>query len=132
VAAPDGPGLSWSNLLAAIRERRPSLAAVLEYGRLVHCDQEKIEVAFSSSFYADQVEEDRALVEEEVRRLAGAQASFVVHQGEMAGGRPSVVEERAASREAARRELLESNPRVTDAVNLFDGNVVDVHLGSQR
>jgi DNA polymerase-3 subunit gamma/tau len=131
-AAPSEPTLSWSNLLAAIQERRPSLAALLEYGRLVHCDRDRVEVAFAASFYANQVEEDRALVEEEVRRLAGAQASFVIHRGEMAGSRPSVVEERAANREAARRQLVEENPRVTDAVTTFDGDVVDVHLGSDR
>jgi DNA polymerase-3 subunit gamma/tau len=132
VPAPIEPCLSWSSLLAAVRERRPSLAAVLEYGRLVHCDQAKVEVAFSATFYANQVEEDRALVEEEVRRLAGPQASFIIHRGEMEGSRPSVVEERAASREAARRQLVEENPRVTAAVETFDGDVVDVHLGSER
>ena len=130
--APVAQNLSWSNLLAAVRARRPALAAVLEYGNVVRCDDASVEVAFSASFYANQVEEDRVLVEEEVRRLGGAQASFVVHQGEMAGSRPSVVEERAASREAARRQLVEENPRVTAAVETFDGNVVDVHLGTER
>ncbi|MGD2063012.1 MAG: DNA polymerase III subunit gamma/tau [Nitrospirota bacterium] len=126
------PRFSWPGLLAAVRERRPSLAAVLEYGHPVHCGEDKIEVAFSASFYANQVEEDRALVEEEVRRLAGPTASFIVYRGERPGSRPSVVEERTASREAARRQLVEENPRVTAAVETFDGNVVDVHLGSER
>jgi DNA polymerase-3 subunit gamma/tau len=129
---PPEPCLSWPSLLAAVRERRPALASVLEYGRLVHCGRDRVEVAFSTSFYASQVEEDRATVEEEVRRLAGAGTALIIHHGEMSGSRPSVVEERQASREAARRQLVQDNPRVTAAVETFEGNVVDVHLGLEH
>jgi len=129
----DAAPLSWPAVVDAIRQRRPSLAACLAHGHLVRCDPQQVEIAFSAeSFYAAQVEEERALVEEEVCRLAGPAATFVLHHGEVAGSRPSVVEERAATREAARRQLVEENPRVTTAIETFEGDVVDVHLGSDR
>jgi len=130
---PDHPPLSWPVVVDAVRQRRPSLAACLAHAHLVRCDPQQVEIAFSAeSFYAAQVEEERALVEEEVCRLAGPATAFVLHQGEVAGSQPSVVEERAATREAARRQLVEENPRVTTAIETFEGDVVDVHLGSER
>jgi len=130
---PDHPPLSWPAVVDAVRQRRPSLAACLAHAHLVRCDPQQVEIAFSAeSFYAAQVEEERALVEEEVCRLAGPATAFVLHQGEVAGSQPSVVEERAATREAARRQLVEENPRVTTAIETFEGDVVDVRLGSDR
>jgi len=132
-APPADPPLSWSALVEAVRQRRPALAACLEHGHLVRCDHQQVAVAFAAgSFYAAQVEEEHALVEEEIRRVAGPAATFVLHQGEVAGSRPSVVEEQAASREQARRQLVEENPRVTTAIETFEGDVVDVHLGTDH
>lgn len=132
VQSPAAP-LSWSALVDAVRQRRPALAACLEHGHLVRCDDQQVEVAFpAGSFYATQVDEEHDLVEGEVRRLGGPAAAFVLHQGEVTGSRPSVVEERAATREAARRQLVEENPRVTTAIETFEGDVVDVHLGNDR
>ena len=132
-AQPTDPPLSWPALVDAVRQRRPALAACLEHGHLVRCDQQQVEVAFAAgSFYVAQVEEEHALVEEEIRRVAGPTVTFVLHQGDVAGSRPSVVEEHAASREQARRQLVEENPRVTTAIETFEGDVVDVHLGSDH
>ncbi len=121
---------AWPEIIAALADLHPGVAALLERAHLGRCDAETVELLFPpNSFEVSQVEERIAVVEAAARRRLGPQAKVVVREGE--GGAPSVAEQHDTHRAERKRRLVEENPRVVEAVATFEGDVVGVELAQE-
>lgn len=121
---------AWPEIIAALADHHPGVAALLERAHLGRCDAETLELLFPpNAFEVSQLTARIAVVEAAARQRLGGQVQVVVREGE--GGAPSLAEQHDTHRTERRRRLVEENPRVVEAVAAFEGKVVGVELAQE-
>ena len=118
---------SWDRLLKKLAVRDPSLKAVLGNSELLRVDEEVVEIELrGSKFTLDRVrrKESIALIEAVCSDYFGTPRKLAIKVKEQAR-----TDEREKQREAARlkQEAL-NHPLVADAIEVFEGKVVDVKI----
>jgi DNA polymerase-3 subunit gamma/tau len=125
----------WAKLLDHMRAHNPILGSFLGYGRLLHVDDEKIEIGFEKgSFYLEKMseEEHRRQCEEVCRDFFQKELRLVFRDfaGEQsnAGGKKGKNQGPTDRERRLRKEAME-NPVIQDAVEIFDGTIEEIKTG---
>jgi DNA polymerase-3 subunit gamma/tau len=118
---------SWQHVLQKLSGRDPALKAVLAAGDLLRVDETVVEIQLcGSTFSLDRVrrKESIALIEALCSEYFGGPRKLVLRTQEQARD-----DEREKQREAARlkHEALH-HPLVSEAIEVFDGRVVEVKI----
>jgi len=119
----------WQSILDVISERYPSLAPNLAHSRLVKLSEKTLEIEVNGSDFNYQ----RMQRKENIKILESISQSFferpmrvVVHAGVNMNGQPKREKIDAANR--LKKDLLQ-HPRVADAIEIFNGKLVDIKTG---
>ncbi|HVO84800.1 MAG TPA: DNA polymerase III subunit gamma/tau [Syntrophobacteria bacterium] len=128
----DGARGSWKDLVARIREQRPALAGTLERGKVKEIGSGRLELDFSGHNFDYELvteRENMALLQSLGREILGPQVEISV-----AGGRREEMSERRAATDRQRRLRQKAlrHPLVTEALEIFGGEVVDVKIGPDK
>jgi hypothetical protein len=134
VEVPQGDLLPvWQRIIAAIRDARPALAAILEHGVPLAIGREELTIGFpEGSFFGKQAEtrESREGIVEGAAQVIGGRPAITIRftaEAEKPGQTVAEAAEQQLTdlREARKREAL-SHPRVQEALQVFPegaGNV---------
>lgn len=135
--APQGADLEdkWAQLIDHIKAQNPILGSLLRYGRLLHLDEEQIEIGFEKgSFYLEKMSEEKNKREcEEICRdffkkeLRLIFRDFVEGEGN-AHTEKARIEESTDRERHLRKEAME-NPVIKEAVEIFDGTIEEIKTG---
>ncbi len=110
-------------LLEAIGQHHPKLSGVLPHCRVTGIDQKRITLEVQGNgFQTELIQRERQAIEALCRDELGRELSLVVHA---AASGPSGKSRRGQNRNLVKQEAL-SHPLVAEAVEIFDGQVVDV------
>ncbi len=122
----------WAQLIDHIKAQNPILGSLLRYGRLLHLDEEQIEIGFEKgSFYLEKMSEEKNRREcEEVCRDFFKQELMLVFKDFVGEERNADtergrIEEPTDKERHLRKEAME-NPVVQEAVEIFDGTIEEV------
>jgi len=124
----------WAEVVERVRGKRPAAASFLEYARLMHFDDHKIELGFvPGTFYWNEMrqEENRKLLLEAIQEQTGARVEIALFAlDKEAAEAPDSL---ASARERSRDERLEaidrdgrSHPAVQSATRILGGEVKKV------
>ena len=124
---PDSPGAGEETveqrLLAAIGRHHPKLSGVLPKCRVTQLEQDRITLEVQGNgFQTELIQRERRAIEALCRNELGRELSLVIHA---AASGPSGKSRRGQNRNLVKQEAL-SHPLVAEAVEIFDGQVVDV------
>jgi hypothetical protein len=123
-------------VVARLREEKPTWGSLLEHGIVLSCDAEKLEVAYEKrSFFAAQVS-DRAVAdafERAAKSSIGVQAKILLVEGGLSGRTLAQLanEAKTAALDAARREAV-SHPVVQEAIAIFGAEIKNVKLPGEE
>ncbi|WP_316348844.1 DNA polymerase III subunit gamma/tau [Desulfuromonas acetoxidans] len=135
VAAPQGGAApsDWSQLVAQVRGKSPSLASLLEYGSLMKMALPELVIGYPpSSFHLQQMNdaESRDRLTQLVRELYGLELDLKIQAlTNDASGPPSLVEtkkKKESDRERRLREDALTHPTVKKAIEIFSGDIESV------
>ena len=122
------PGSLWDRLVEEISEAHPVLGANLKQGgRLRRLGETRVEIEMTGNgFSLNHVKrrKNREILRHSLERLLGAPVDVAVKA--TAGEAPSGIEKKQQA-ENLKKEALQ-HPLVADAVEIFDGTIVDVTL----
>jgi DNA polymerase-3 subunit gamma/tau len=126
---------NWAKLIDYIKAQNPILGSFLRYGRLLHLDDEKIEIGFEKgSFYLEKMSEEgnRKQCEEVCRNFFKRELRLVFK--DFAGERSNTGAEKGNSEEPTDRERhlkkeAMENPVIREAVKIFDGTIEKIKTG---
>jgi DNA polymerase-3 subunit gamma/tau len=122
------PDSLWDRLVEEISDAHPVLGANLKQGgRLRRLGDKRVEIEMTGNgFCLNHVKrrKNREILRRSLERLLGAPVDVAVKA--MAGEEPSCVEKKQQA-ENLKKEALQ-HPLVADAVEIFDGTIVDVAL----
>jgi DNA polymerase-3 subunit gamma/tau len=125
----------WAQLIDHIKAQNPILGSLLRYGRLLHLDEEQIEIAFDKgSFYLEKMSEEKNKREcEEVCRDFFKKELRLIFKDFGAEERNAHTEngsiEESTDRERHLRKEAMENPVIKDAVEIFDGTIEEIKTG---
>jgi hypothetical protein len=126
---------NWAKLTDYIRAQNPILGSFLRYGRLLHLDDEEIEIGFEKdSFYLEKMseEDNRKLCEEVCRNFFKKELKLVFKDvtGETrsAGADKGKIEEPTDRERHLKKEAME-NPVIQEAVKIFNGTIEKIKTG---
>jgi DNA polymerase-3 subunit gamma/tau len=122
----------WAQLIDHIKAQNPILGSLLRYGRLLHLDEERIEIGFEKgSFYLEKMSEEKNRREcEQICRdffrkeLMLVFKDFAGREGN-ADTEKGRVEEPTDKERHLRKEAME-NPAVQEAVEIFGGTIKEI------
>jgi DNA polymerase-3 subunit gamma/tau len=125
----------WAKLIDHMKAQNPILGSFLRYGRLLHVDDERIEIGFEKgSFYLEKMseEENRRQCEEVCRNFFEKELrlvfrDFVEGRGNTGGEKGK--NEGPTDRERHLRKEAMENSVVQDAVEIFDGTIEEIKTG---
>jgi len=125
----------WASLIDYIKAQNPILGSLLRYGRLLHLDEEKIEIGFEkSSFYLEKMSEEKNR-----RECEGVCRDFLKKDLRLVF-RDFTGEKRSDGAEGVRikaptdrdrhlkKEAME-NPVIKETVEIFDGTIEEIKTG---
>jgi len=117
----------WGKLLAFIKEEKPMLAAILEHSKLLHLNQGKIELGFSSnSVFLESAKdtENKKQFKTICERFFGKKVQVNISSIEEEDGiqLPSPKEKKESD---IKKEAL-NNPLVKEALSIFNGKIIEV------
>ncbi len=125
----------WASLIDYIKAQNPILGSLLRYGRLIHLDEEKIEIGFEKgSFYLEKMSEEKNRREcEEVCRdffKKELRVAFKDFTGEKRNNGAERVRIKAPTDKDRhlRKEAME-NPVIQEAVEIFGGTIEEIKTG---
>ena len=116
----------WSSILDIISERYPSLAPNLAHSRLVKLSEKTLEIEVNGSdfnYKRMQRKENIKILESISQSFFGRRMSVVIHAGVNMNGQPKREKIDAANR--LKKDLLQ-HPLVADAIEIFNGKLVDI------
>ena len=121
----------WDTFLAFVRKEKPLLAALLDHGRLLHLDQEKIEVGFASqSIFLESAQdaEKKKQLKTIGEKFFGK--SMQVNITPLKGGdgipSPAQGKERVKGGEEVQEKETSKDALIEEALHLFNGKIVEV------
>ncbi len=127
---------NWAKLIDYIRAQSPILGSFLRYGRLLHLDDEKIEIGFEKgSFYLEKMSEEgnRKQCEEVCRDFFKKELKLVFR--DFSRGMGDTEPEKGKDEEPTdkerhlKKEAME-NPAIQEAVKVFDGTIEKIKTGT--
>ena len=122
---------TWVKLLALVKKDKPMLAGVLEKGQLLHLDEEKIELGFTSNSIflesakdTDNLKQLKTVCEKFFARKVQVKISSLKEEDES----ESLVRAREVVKESEEEMGKEAakNPLVSEALSIFNGRIVEV------
>ncbi len=116
----------WQAILDVISERYPSLAPNLTHSRLVKLSGNTLEIEVNGSdfnYKRMRRKENIKILEQISGSFFGRQIRVVIHPGVNMNGQPKREKIDAANR--LKKDLLQ-HPLVADAIEIFDGKLVDL------
>jgi DNA polymerase-3 subunit gamma/tau len=120
----------WKSFLDHVRDRRPSLASVLEQGRFMECGTgERLRLAFPSRFHMDVVgdrDQTRAL-EALCTEFFGRSVRIVP----VLDSQPVNRENHVRQQQHQVQVEVKSHPLVQEALELFGGQIVEIRTTDQ-
>ena len=125
----------WAQLIDHIKAQNPILGSLLRYGRLLHLDEEQIEIGFENgSFYLEKMSEEKNKREcEEVCRDFFKKELRLIFKDFVAEERNAHTEngrnEESTDRERHLRKEAMENPVIKEAVEIFDGTIEEIKTG---
>jgi hypothetical protein len=125
----------WAKLIDHMKAQNPILGSFLRYGRLLHVDDERIEIGFEKgSFYLEKMseEENRRQCEEVCRDFFGKELRLVFRDfvgGQTDAGGEKEKNEGPTDRERHLRKEAMENSAIKDAVEIFDGTIEEIKTG---
>ncbi len=126
---------NWAKLIDYIKAQNPILGSFLRYGRLLHLDDEKIEIGFEKgSFYLEKMSEEgnRKQCEEVCRNFFKKELRLVfkdfVGERSNTGAEKGNNEEPTDRERHLKKEAME-NPVIREAVKIFDGTIEKIKTG---
>jgi len=125
----------WAKLIDHMKAQNPILGSFLRYGRLLHVDDERIEIGFEKgSFYLEKMseEENRRQCEEVCRDFFGKELRLVFRDfvgGQSDAGGEKEKNEGPTDRERHLRKEAMENSAIKDAVEIFDGTIEEIKTG---
>jgi DNA polymerase-3 subunit gamma/tau len=121
----------WRAILDIISERYPSLAPNLAHSRLVKLSGDTLEIEVNGSdfnYKRMRRKENIKTLEQISESFFGRRMSVVIHAGVNMNGQPKREKIDAANR--LKKELLH-HPLVADAIEIFNGKLVDIKTGRE-
>jgi DNA polymerase-3 subunit gamma/tau len=125
----------WASLIDYIKAQNPILGSLLRYGRLLHLDEEKIEIGFEKgSFYLEKMSEEknRRECEEVCRDFLKKELRLVFRDftGEKGSEGAEGVRIKAPTDKdrSLKKEAME-NPVIKETIEIFDGTVEEIKTG---
>ena len=128
VLAPTGD--AWQRVIEAVAGSQPSLAATLKRCVLKQGGRERVEIlASGNSFVAQKLKHEKnvAIIRKACAEAYGGAPEVIVTVSQEDGGSPS---ERRDRRQAQVNQTL-SHPVIIDAVDIFNGTIVDVKVSQE-
>jgi DNA polymerase-3 subunit gamma/tau len=120
---------AWQAILGIISERYPSLAPNLSHSKIIRQSDDRIEIEVNGSGFNYQrmrTSENIKVLEEIAGTFFGRRMNVVVHPGTNKTSLPQKDKIAAANR--LKQELLH-HPLVADAIEIFNGKLVDIKTG---
>jgi DNA polymerase III subunit gamma/tau len=125
--APNEPAAAWQGIVQAISRSHPSLGANLKKCGLRHADAARVEiVAPPNQFVSAMLQRDKnlALLKKVCGEVFGGRPDVIVTVGDEGGA--SLNERR--DRDHTRVKETLNHPTVADAIEIFNGKLVDVQI----
>ena len=126
--APTGED-AWQAILGVISERYPSLAPNLKHSRIIRQSEERIEIEVNGSGFNYQrmcTNENIKVLEEIAGTFFGRRMTVMVHPGTNKQSQPQ--KDKIATANQLKQDLLQ-HPLVADAIEIFNGKLVDIKTG---
>ncbi len=120
---------AWQAILGIISERYPSLAPNLNHSKIIKQSGDRIEIEVNGSGFNYQrmrTNENIKVLEEITATYFGQRMTVVVHPGTNKSNSPQKDKIAAANR--LKQDLLH-HPLVADAIEIFNGKLVDIKTG---
>jgi len=120
---------AWQAILGIISERYPSLAPNLNHSKIISQAEDRIEIEVNGSGFNYQrmrTTENIKVLEEIAGTFFGRRMTVVVHPGTNKATLPQKDKIAAANR--VKQDLLH-HPLVADAIEIFNGKLVDIKTG---
>ena len=120
----------WQAILDVISERYPSLAPNLTHSRLVKMSGNTLEIEVNGSgfnYKRMRRKENVKILESISQSFFGRQMTVVIHAGSNMNGQP--IREKIEAANRLKQDLLH-HPLVADAIEIFNGKLVDIKAGS--
>jgi DNA polymerase-3 subunit gamma/tau len=120
---------AWQAILDVISERYPSLAPNLVHSRLVKLSENTLEIEVNGSdfnYKRMRRKENIKILESISESFFGRRMSVVIHAGVNMGGQPK--REKIDAENRLKQDLLH-HPLVADAIEIFNGKLVDIKSG---
>jgi DNA polymerase-3 subunit gamma/tau len=123
---------TWTDLLARIRQEKPALAGSLDRVKVREASPGRLELDFNGHHFDREMvmeRENMALLQALGREVLGSHVEISV----VTGGREGKSERRAETERSRHlRQKALRHPLVTDALEIFGGEIVDVRLGPDK
>ncbi len=129
VAPPAKGEDAWQAILGVISERYPSLAPNLNHSKFIKQSGNRIEIEVNGSGFNYQrmrTQENVKILEEIAGTFFGRHMAIVVHPGTNMNTQPQ--KEKIATANRLKQDLLH-HPLVADAIEIFNGKLVDIKNG---
>jgi DNA polymerase-3 subunit gamma/tau len=127
VALNENPEQAWHKIYEIISERQPSLAANLSKAHLKRLTEQRFEIEVDGNgFVVDMIKRDKHLgiIKTVCREVFGKEMEIVI----TAKKTPSGEDQKKKSNDINLKNNAISHPRVADAVEIFNGQIVDVKV----
>jgi DNA polymerase-3 subunit gamma/tau len=127
VAGSDDLAAVWQNIAQAVSRSHPSLGANLKKCCLRSADSSRVEIVAPANQFASSMlrrEKNRALLQKVCSEAFGGRPEVIVTAGTECG---SSLDERRDRNHTRVRETL-NHPLVADAIEIFNGKLVDVQI----
>jgi DNA polymerase-3 subunit gamma/tau len=122
-AAPSGGGEGWSKVIGLVKQRRPSLAPVLEGSNVLERAEDALVIGIrGTAFHLGQVEakDKRTLIEEAVEEVFGRKFELKFSALGTAAVRPA-----EGLKPAKKAEKRAPDPLEQDILSIFNGEVIE-------
>ena len=119
----------WKAIMDVVSERYPSLAPNLANSRLMKLSRNALEIEVNGSdfnYKRLRRKENISILENLSRSFFGRKMTVVIHAGVNMNGQPKREKIDAVNR--LKQDLLD-HPRVADAIEIFNGKLVDIKAG---
>ena len=129
-AAPADLAARWQRLSEDIARSQPNIGANLKRCCLVSASAERVEIAAPNAYAASTLRRDRSLaaIRSACAELFGGSPEIVITE---TGACETPAHGRRERNHAAVKETL-NHPVVADAIDVFNGKLVDVHISEDR
>jgi DNA polymerase-3 subunit gamma/tau len=127
VALNKNPEQAWHEIYEIISDRQPSLAANLAKARLKRLTEQRLEIEVDGNgFVVDMIKRNKHLdiIKTVCRELFGKDMEIIITAKKI----PSVEDQKKKSNDLDLKNNAISHPRVADAIEIFNGQIVDVKI----